>query len=201
MADRFPTIVTVNGSPRSASRTGTLLGHIATALAERVPATIRPIGVAEIGPHLLTALSRDRVSNAGEALLRTIETADLLIVGTPVYRASYSGILKHVFDLVDRDALAGRVVLLAATGGTPLHGLVGEHQLRPLLGFFRAITVPTFVYGTATEVVGTATEVVDDALSEPLQARVAQAVGEAASLFPASWARDWPAAHPVAARA
>jgi FMN reductase len=201
MADRFPTIVTVNGSPRSASRTGALLGHIAAALAERVPATIRPIGVAEIGPHLLTALSRDRVSAAGEALLRTIETADLLIVGTPVYRASYSGILKHVFDLVDRDALAGRVALLAATGGTPLHGLVGEHQLRPLLGFFRAITVPTFVYGVATEVVDTATEVVDDALSEPLQARVAQAAGEAASLFPASWARDWPAAHPVAARA
>jgi FMN reductase len=196
MSDRtaFPTIVTVNGSPRSASRTGTLLGHIAAALAERVPATIRPIGVAEIGPHLLTALSRDRVSAAGEALLRTIETADLLIIGTPVYRASYSGILKHVFDLVDRDALAGRVALLAATGGTPLHGLVGEHQLRPLLGFFRAITVPTFVYGTATEVV-------DDALSEPLQSRVAQAAGEAASLFPASWARDWPAAHPVAARA
>jgi FMN reductase len=170
-------IVALNGSPRTTSRTGILLGQIAEALADRIPATIRTIEAAREAPHLLTALSRDRVSDAGEVLLRAIETADLLVVGTPVYRASYTGVLKHIFDLVDRDALAGRVALLAATGGTPLHGLVGDHQLRPLLGFFRAVTVPTVVYATAAEVA--------DPPSDALQARIDQAADEAAWLLSA----------------
>jgi NAD(P)H-dependent FMN reductase len=123
-------IVVLNGSPRTTSRTGTLLGQIAEALADRVPATIRTTGV-----------------------------------------------LKHIFDLVDRDALAGRVALLAATGGTPLHGLIGDHQLRPLLGFFRAVTVPTVVYATAPEVA--------DPPSDALQARINQAADEAAWLLSA----------------
>jgi FMN reductase len=56
-----------------------------------------------------------------------------------------------LFDLVDHEALAGKPVLLTATGGTPLHGLVTEHQLRPLLGFFNALTLPTAVYATEAD--------------------------------------------------
>eukprot|EP01037_Dinobryon_pediforme_P033491 gene33491-38941_t len=138
------TIVALNGSPRPVSRTGAVVDRIASAIATRLPAAVRSIHVANAAPQLLAALTRDRVPPSGETLLRVIETADILVVGTPVYRGSYSGALKHVFDLVDRDALVGRTIVLAATGGTPLHGLVGEHQLRPLFGFFRALTVPTF---------------------------------------------------------
>jgi FMN reductase len=162
------------------------LNQIARALAEKVQAEVSSIHVAEAAPHLLTALLRDQVSPTGEALLRTIETADILIVGSPVYRGSYTGALKHIFDLVDREALVGRPILLAATGGTPLHGLVGEHQLRPLLGFFRAFTAPTFVFATETEIVGAG-------LSEAVEQRVAQAVDETAALYQASLAIRQPA--------
>jgi FMN reductase len=172
----------------------TLLNHVAQALAERVPAEIRSIQVSEAAPHLLTALSRDQASPTGEALLRTIETADILIVGSPVYRGSYTGALKHIFDLLDREALVGRPALLAATGGTALHGLVGEHQLRPLLGFFRALTAPTFVFATETEISGAV-------LSEAVQQRVAQAVDETVALYDASLAIRQPAHRRIVASA
>jgi len=145
------TLVALNGSPRPSSRTANVVGAIAHAVSEHIKVNIETLHLTDIAPHLLAALSRDKIPARGEEILRTIERADLIVVGTPVYRASIAGALKHVFDLVDRDALSGRVAILCATGGTPLHGLVGEHQLRPLLGFFRTFTAPTFVYGTETE--------------------------------------------------
>jgi len=177
------TIVTLNGSPRANSRTASLAGALATAIAAKVPAAVKTVHLADAASHLLTALSRDQASPAGEEILRTIESADLLVVGTPVYRASVAGALKHIFDLIDRDALAGRIAVLSATGGTPLHGLIGEHQLRPLLSFFRAYTVPTFVYATEDEF---------DAERAPLAAvreRIARAAEEAAHLLAHSPAR------------
>ncbi len=65
--------------------------------------------------------------------LAAVEAADALIVGTPVYRASFTGLFKHFFDFVEQTALVGYVpVLLAASGGSDRHALVLEHQLRPL---------------------------------------------------------------------
>ena len=81
-------------------------------------------------------------------MIDDIERADLLIVGTPVYRGSYTGAFKHVFDLVRHDRLRGTPVILTATGGSQMHGLVTEHQLRPLFGFFGALSLPTTVYAT-----------------------------------------------------
>ena len=170
-------IVTLNGSPRSHSRTASLAGAIAAAIAAKVPAAVNAVHLSDAAPHLLSALSRDAASPAGEAILRTIESADLLVIGTPVYRASIAGALKHIFDLIDRDALTGRIAVLSATGGSPLHCLVGEHQLRPLLGFFRTFTVPTFVYGTDDDFTETRSP------GAALQERIIQAAGEAAHLL------------------
>lgn len=78
--------------------------------------------------------------------MRQLETADLLIVGTPVYKGSYTGLLKHLIDLLDYRALAGVPVGLIATGGSDRHALVVEHYLRPLFGFFTARTLPTGVF-------------------------------------------------------
>ncbi|KWT71390.1 FMN reductase [Hyphomicrobium sulfonivorans] len=75
------------------------------------------------------------------------EQADLLILGTPVYRATYTGVFKHFFDLVDRDAMRDRKAVLCATGGSPLHGLMLEHQMRPLMGFFSMQTITTGLFG------------------------------------------------------
>ena len=63
-------------------------------------------------------------------------------------KGSQTGLFKHLFDLVAPDALVGRQVLLAATAGSDRHALVVDHQLRPLFGVFRALTVRTSVYAS-----------------------------------------------------
>ena len=93
----------------------------------------------------------DQLDEEGKDIVRAVETADILVVGSPVYRASYSGALKHLFDLVHFEALAGKPVILAATGGTPLHGLMIDHQLRPLFAFFKALTLPTSIYALESD--------------------------------------------------
>jgi len=80
--------------------------------------------------------------------LAAVEAADALIVGTPVYRASFTGLFKHFFDFVEQTALVDVPVLLAASGGSDRHALVLEHQLRPLFSFFQAQTLPIGVYAT-----------------------------------------------------
>ena len=108
-------------------------------------------------------------------MVRAVETADLLVIGTPVYRASYTGALKHLFDLVRHDALAGKPVILTATGGSHLHGLVTEHQLRPLFGFFNALSLPTAVY--ATEADFRDYRIVNPAINDRIERAVTEAVG------------------------
>ena len=85
------------------------------------------------------------------AIVDSILTADALVVGSPVYKGSYTGLFKHLFDLIEPAALAGKPVLLTATGGGEKHALVVEHQLRPLFGFFEAATVPTGIYASAAD--------------------------------------------------
>jgi FMN reductase len=109
------------------------------------------IEMADAAPVIFSSLARAQTSTASEAIVRSVETADALIVATPVYRASYTGALKHLFDLVDYQALFGKPVILAATGNSHLHGLVTEHQLRPLLSFFGALTVPIAIYASVAD--------------------------------------------------
>lgn len=79
-------------------------------------------------------------------LIGQLVAADALIVGCPVYRGSYPGFLKNVFDLLPNDGLEGKSVGLIATGGTDHHFLAIEHELKPLLGFFHAHIIPGAVY-------------------------------------------------------
>jgi FMN reductase len=115
------------------------------------------------------------------SLRRAIETvtgADALIAVTPVFAASYSGLFKTFFDVVDKDALAGRPVLLGATAGTARHSLVLEHAMRPLFAYLRAVAVPTAVFAATDDWAGAGTEGLDGALAK----RVERAAGELADL-------------------
>lgn len=85
------------------------------------------------------------------AALDAVAGADGLVVVTPVFSASYSGLFKSFFDVLDRDALAGKPVLVAATGGSARHSLVLEHALRPLFAYLRAVVVPTAVYAASED--------------------------------------------------
>ncbi len=97
------------------------------------------------------ALRREDLPPDVEAALVDIETADLLVVASPVYRASFTGLFKHLFDFVGQYALVGQPVLVAATGGGERHALIIEHQLRPLFGFFQSLTLPLGVYASASD--------------------------------------------------
>ncbi|HEY9367793.1 FMN reductase [Streptomyces sp.] len=86
-----------------------------------------------------------------EAAIDAVTGADGLVAVTPVFTASYSGLFKSFFDLIDPAALTGVPVLVAATGGTARHSLVLDHALRPLFAYLRAQVVPTAVYAASED--------------------------------------------------
>ena len=96
--------------------------------------------------HLLTGFPSPPL----QAVIDAVLAADGLIVVTPIFSASYSGLFKMFFDVIERDGLAGTPVLIAATGGSARHSLALEHALRPLFAYLNAAVVPTAVYA-ATE--------------------------------------------------
>jgi FMN reductase len=127
----------------------------------------------EIAQNMVTGFPVPRLREAVEA----VTAADGLIAVTPVFTGSYSGLFKSFFDVVDKDALAGTPVLIAATGGTARHSLVLEHAMRPLFAYLRSVVVPTAVYA-ASEDWGTGG---DDALA----GRIDRAARELAALVEA----------------
>jgi FMN reductase len=88
------------------------------------------------------------------ALARVVEqiaAADGMIAVTPIFNASYSGLFKSFFDVLDPESLRGKPVLIAATGGSERHSLALEHAVRPLFSYLHAITVPTSVYAASSD--------------------------------------------------
>lgn len=147
-------LVGVVGNPNKPSRTRVLVETILARIDPAERYEHRLVSIEEAWPALAQAPVRDALPPEGEQVVRAIETADLLVVGTPVYRGSYAGALKYLFDLVDQYALVDKPVVLAATGGSDRHALMIEHQLRPLFSFFAAATVPTGIYATEADFTG-----------------------------------------------
>ena len=126
--------------------------------------------------QLLTQVPSAQLAELTEAVL----AADAIIAVTPIFSASYSGLFKMFFDVLQPEALAGRLVLIAATAGTARHSLALEHAMRPLFTYLRTTVVPTGVFA-ATE---------DWASSDGgLGARITRAAGELAALLVGAPAR------------
>jgi FMN reductase len=127
-----------------------------------------------IANHLVTGFPPAALEEAIEA----VTEADGLIAVTPVFTASYSGLFKSFFDLIDPGALSGKPVLIGATGGTARHSLALEHALRPLFAYLRAVVVPTAVYAASEDWGGSG-----DALTDTLPTRIERAGRELARLM------------------
>ena len=123
-------------------------------------------------------MSRDGASERVDRILSAIENADVLVAASPVYKASYTGLFKHLFDLLDPKALEGRHVLLAATGGSDRHALVIEHQLRPLFSFFGAHILPVSIYAVNCDFENSGE------LAPSIVPRIARAVDQITALSP-----------------
>ena len=167
-------VVAVSGSLQRPSRTLALVEHLLELIGDAIPIQTRLIELGVVGPDLAGALARSRLSPAAESAVAAVEQADLLVVASPVYRASYSGLFKHFFDFVHHDALVDIPVLLAATGGSDRHALVIDHQLRPLFSFFQARTLPIGVYATDKDFVDY--HVADEALRQRARLAVSRAL-------------------------
>lgn len=96
----------------------------------------------DITDHLLTGFANKRL----RPVLEKMADADGLVLVTPTFAASYSGLFKSLLDVVEHDSLRDKPILIGATGGTERHSLMLEHALRPVLAYLKAVVVPTAVY-------------------------------------------------------
>jgi FMN reductase len=124
-----------------------------------------------LADHLLTGFASGDLADA----IAKVRRADGLVVVTPVFSASYSGLFKTFVDVLEPGTLDGKPVLIAATGGTARHSMVLDHALRPLFSYLRAVVVPTGVFA-ASEDFGSTDE-------GHLDKRVRRAAGELAALM------------------
>ena len=122
----------------------------------------------QLTDHLLTGFAAPELAEA----ITKVRAADGLIAVTPVFSASYSGLFKTFFDVLEEGVLDGTPVLVAATAGTARHSLVLEHALRPLFTYLHAVVVPTGVFAAT-----------DDFGDAGLDRRVERAAGELAALM------------------
>jgi len=135
------------GSLTSPSRSTALVAHVLELLAANGSRT----ELAELVHLPADALLARRNDPALDGLLQRVTEASVLVLGTPIYRASYTGQLKALFDLLPRDALASTVVGLIATGGIPQHALAIDHALRPLVASLSGLSAARAVYATDAE--------------------------------------------------
>ncbi|MET9809370.1 NADPH-dependent FMN reductase [Streptomyces halstedii] len=123
-------ILSVSGSPSATSRTARLLRHLDDRLRHQGhQVTSLEVRTLPPGP-LLGADFRHPAIVEASALF---ERADGVVIGTPVYKAAYSGLLKSMLDLLPQYALTGKTVLPLATGGSTAHVLAIDYALRPVL--------------------------------------------------------------------
>ena len=139
------------GSLSRPSKTRALVDHAVALAAVRHGALGSTYDLGDLQPSLGQAASTGDLDPLARKIVETILSADALVIGSPVYKGSYSGLFKHLIDLIDPTALLGKPVLLTATGGGDRHALVIEHQLRPLFGFFETATLATGVYASAAD--------------------------------------------------
>ena len=154
MTDRKLVVVTAGLSQPSSTR---LLADQLAAATDRAltgdgaDVTVEVVELREHAQALANNLLTGFPSGGLRAAIDSVLAADGLIVVSPVFNASYSGLFKMFFDVIERGALSEKPVLLAATGGSARHSLVLEHAMRPMFAYLQAVTVPTAVFAASED--------------------------------------------------
>jgi FMN reductase len=164
-------IVGISGNLARPSRTRVLVEAVLAEAAARGLGVTTLYDLADAGPELGRATGRKDAPAVLDRVWSAIENCDALVVGSPVYKGSYAGLLKHLFDF-DIKALTGKPVILTATARADGHALMIDHQFRPLFAFFGAFTLPQGIYATDADFAA------PDRLAEGAQAKVAVAVDQ-----------------------
>jgi FMN reductase len=182
-------LVVVSAGLSVPSSTRLLADRLAAAVDRRTPVDIQVVELRDLAVEIAHNLTNGFAGKALAAAQEAVAGADGLIVVTPVFSASYSGLFKSFFDVLDKDALTGKPVLVAATGGTGRHSLVLEHALRPLFAYLRAVVMPTGVYAAS-----------EDWGAEGLAERIERAAEELSSALPRTARRAEASVVPFAER-
>lgn len=148
MTTRDLVVITAGLSTPSSSRL--LADRLAAATAAKLPVDVTTVELRDLAHQITDHLLTGFPPAALKDVLDAVAAADGLIVVTPIFQASYSGLFKSFADLLEKGTLDGKPVLLAATGGSARHSLALEHALRPLFSHLRAAPTPTAVFA-ATE--------------------------------------------------
>jgi FMN reductase len=131
-------VVVVSGNPRVSSRTAVLAGAVGTRAAELLDAAPpEVVDLADFGPNLLVPDHPDV-----NAALDQVREADLLVVATPTYKGSYTGVLKVLLDHLPAQALAGKRAVPVVTAGVAPQAAAAEALLRQLLTELGADVAP-----------------------------------------------------------
>ena len=179
MATRALAVVSAGLSNPSSTRllADRLTAAAVDALRERADdPTVEVIELREHARDLADNLVTGFANKALQTAVDTVTGADGLIAVTPIFSASYSGLFKTFFDVLDKEALVGKPVLLGATAGTARHSLALEHAVRPLFSYLRAVTVPTAVFAATEDWAGAG------GVDRALAGRIDRAAGELADL-------------------
>src|SRR3954467_9570523 len=158
---RAISVVGVSGSPTAPSRTTALVTEVAETFALSLGGTATVVELAPLLGELGQGPFRGDIGPNARAALETVEKADLIVVGSPAYRATYTGLFKLFFDHIGQYALVDKPIVLTATGGSDRHALLVEHQMRPLFGFFQALTLPLGIFATSEDLAGYELQSVD----------------------------------------
>jgi FMN reductase len=144
-------VVGVSGSPTRPSRTSALVDLVTHAYAQSLGGEATVIELAPLLGELGAGPFRGDIGPNARAAVELVEAADVIVVGSPAYRATYTGLFKLFFDHVGQYALADKPIILTATGGSDRHALLVEHQMRPLFGFFQALTLPLGIFASEAD--------------------------------------------------
>lgn len=142
-------VIALAGSPSLKSRSGVLLDQARHWLAKH-GIEVRSYGIRDFVAEDLLHARFD--SPAVKRLVADIEAASAIVIATPVYKASISGALKTLLDLLPERALEGKVVLPLATGGSLGHMLAVDYSLKPILSALKAEDVLHSVFAEDRQV-------------------------------------------------
>ena len=173
MSDRSIVVISAGLSQPSSSRllADRLADATVTELAARgITAHVETVELRDVAHEVVNMTLSGFASGPLKDVLEKVTAADGVIAVTPIFSASYSGLFKSFVDILDKDALVGRPVLVGATGGTGRHSLALEYALRPLFAYLRADVAGTAVFAATDD---WATAGGDDA--NPLPARIRRA--------------------------
>ncbi|HZW24631.1 MAG TPA: NADPH-dependent FMN reductase [Gallionella sp.] len=174
-------ILLIGGSPSATSRTSRWLANIGARL-EQAGLDVETLQVRDLPAEAL--LHADFKHPQIISALQQVENADAIVIATPVYKASYSGILKAFIDLWPQFGLRGKVVLPLANGGSPAHTLILDYALRPVLASLAPRQILESIYAVEQQLVWS--DEIGLTLDPAIEQRVQAGIDNLTELLPQS---------------